>query len=812
MPSLDAYIAEVEEGLAFVRQTADEHIGESYDSYRRLAGELCGERATTAGAAVPTEGYAESPWALFHGHLTHAIAAAILDDLAGLTRHTAAAMPLLPAAATFYPTAAAHVLRGLALAGQVRAGHGGERDGPLSELDEVTRWLAARAADAPANFRHWLRLLEAERAWALGDFGAAVIGFDAARHEVAGHARPWHQALITEHAARFYLAHGAQHAGYELLAEARQEYLAWGATAKVDQLDWAYPVLRAHGEPTGRHGARHPGDLPQRHPTVTTGTVDLLGILSASQALSSETNIEDLYSRLVEVLSAMTGATGVHLLLWNDERQDWLLPAAGGDGGIIPAAGNGHEHTVPISVLRYAQRMRELLVVGDATRDDRFARDPYFAGLSCCSVLAVPILNRGTLQAVLLLENRLIHGAFTAERLDGVKLIAGQLAVSLDTTQLYAAFRRIADEQTALRRVATLVARGAAPDLVFAAVADEVGALFGADDTSIVRFEPDGEVTVLGGYGLEPSVPGWRGKPDPRAAMAAVRVTGRAARHDVDHSRSANPPGAGLEGICSAVASPIEVEGRIWGAMRVGSRRQPLPQDTQQRLADFTELIATAIANAESRSELTTSRARMVAAADQTRRRIERDLHDGAQQQLVALALQLRSVQAALPSERDALAAKLDRAVATATSAVDELREISRGIHPAILTESGLGPALRTLARRSPIPVDLDIRTTGRLPEHLEVSAYYIIAEALTNAAKHAHASAATVTVETDPAGRVLCIAVRDDGVGGADFARGTGLVGLKDRAEALGGQIVLHSPRGAGTTLCAELPLTPRS
>ena len=220
----------------------------------------------------------------------------------------------------------------------------------------------------------------------------------------------------------------------------------------------------------------------------------MLGILSASQALSSETSIGRLHARVAEVLSAMTGATGVHLLLWSEDRHDWLLPAPGGDAGAAPVSGTGHERAVPMSVLRYVQRTGEPLVVADATRDDRFARDPYFADVGCCSLLALPILSRGTLQAVLVLENRLIRGAFTAERLDAVKLIAGQLAVSLDNAQLYAGFRRIADEQAALRRVATLVARGARPDVVFAAVAEEVGALLGADTAAIVRFEPDEQV------------------------------------------------------------------------------------------------------------------------------------------------------------------------------------------------------------------------------------------------------------------------------------------------------------------------------
>ncbi len=421
-------------------------------------------------------------------------------------------------------------------------------------------------------------------------------------------------------------------------------------------------------------------------------------------------------------------------------------------------------------VRRYVKRMREPLA--DATRHD------------------------------------LIRGALTADRLDAVKLIAGQLTVSLDNAQLYAEFRRIADEQAALRRVATLVARGVPPDLVFAAVAEEVGALFGVDAAAIVRFEPDGEATVMGGYGLEDWGPGWCLAPDPHLVLASVQATGRAARRDVDDA-SASPPVAAADGVRSAAASPIVVEGRVWGAIGVGLRRQRLPQGTEHRLADFTELVASAIGNAQSRTELSASRARIVAAADQMRRRIGRDLHDGAQQRLVSLALQLRATQAAVPPELSELGSELERAAAEAAGALNDLREIASGLHPAILAKGGLYLALKTLAGRSPVPVDVDMRASGRLPDLVEVSAYYVVAEALTNAAKHGHASAVMVTVEADATDGVLRVVVRDDGAGGAAFTRGTGLVGLKDRVEALGGRMFLDSPQGAGTSVRVELPLT---
>ena len=251
-------------------------------------------------------------------------------------------------------------------------------------------------------------------------------------------------------------------------------------------------------------------------------------------------------------------------------------------------------------------------------------------------------------------------------------------------------------------------------------------------------------------------------------------------------------------------------ESRPWGLIVVASTAEPPPRETEARLGDFTELVAIAIANADAQAELTASRARIVAAGDQARRRFERDLHDGTQQRLVSLALELRTAQAAVPPELIELSAQLDRAVTSATDLLDELREIARGIHPAILTQGGLAAALRALARRCLIPVHLDMRVPAPLPQHLEASAYYVVAEALTNVAKHSRASTVDVAVVTDTSSGVLRVTVSDNGVGGAHFDDGTGLVGLKDRAEAVGGRIVLDSPPQAGTSLRVELPLSP--
>jgi signal transduction histidine kinase len=360
-----------------------------------------------------------------------------------------------------------------------------------------------------------------------------------------------------------------------------------------------------------------------------------------------------------------------------------------------------------------------------------------------------------------------------------------------------------------LRRVATLVAQGVPPDEIFSAVSDEVAALFGAQ-AGVLRFEHQGLAVVFVGVSKTFEIPvGTRWEFLPGMASAEVYRTGRSARVDaMDWSSARGPVAAAARrlGIVSSVASPIVVEGRLWGAMIVTSEAELLPVDTEGRLEKFTELLGTAIANAESRSELAASRRRIVAASDQARRQIERDLHDGTQQRLVSLGLAARTAEADAAAGRGDLRAYLGRIAAGLADAVAELQEVSRGIHPAILSERGLGPALRTLARRSAVPVDLEVRTDARCPEPVEIAAYYVASEALANAMKHAQASQIEMSLATRD-GRLL-LSIRDDGVGGADPARGSGLAGLTDRVEALGGSIRLHSAPGAGTHIAADLPL----
>jgi GAF domain-containing protein len=382
------------------------------------------------------------------------------------------------------------------------------------------------------------------------------------------------------------------------------------------------------------------------------------------------------------------------------------------------------------------------------------------------------------------------------------------VATAVANAEARQALERVAAEQATLRRIATLVAQGVQPEQLFAAVAEETAATFHAI-TALMRFEHDPPGVVLVGVSRETGLSiGTRWEFAEGMASAEVHRTGRSARFssspDYWSSRDGPVAEAGRRlGIVSQLSCPIAVEGDVWGVITVNAREE-LPPDTEQRLEKFTDLVSTAIANAEGKSELAASRRRIVAAADEARRRIERDLHDGIQQRLIALSFRARAMTRRPPDELPGIAAELSEGLKDVS---EELREVSRGIHPTILTEAGLGPALRALARRSDIPIDVDVSLDERLPAPIEAAAYYIASEALTNVAKHAHANVVQLIASNNDG--VLTLEVRDDGIGGVDATRGSGILGLTDRAEALGGTISIASPRGGGTTLSVRLPGT---
>jgi signal transduction histidine kinase len=370
--------------------------------------------------------------------------------------------------------------------------------------------------------------------------------------------------------------------------------------------------------------------------------------------------------------------------------------------------------------------------------------------------------------------------------------------------------RRIADEQAALRHLATLVAHGVPPAEVLEAVAREMGRVLGTEHSVVAHYEPDGTLTSLGVWstGRFKDFPHpLRWGPEKGTVSELVARTARPARVDGYKGSGYLIDSLRAYGIASTVGCPIVVGDLLWGVAIVSSSAsEPLPEDTEERMVDFTELAAAAIANAKSHADLKASRARVVAAADETRRRIERDLHDGTQQRLVAIGLQVRAAEAATPEDLHVLREQLASTARSIDEAIADLQEVSRGVHPAILAKGGLSPALVALARRSPIPVELNVSTGRRLGERLEVTIYYIVSEALTNAAKHSGASVVNVDLTvSDP---LIRLTIRDDGAGGADPALGSGLIGLTDRVEAAGGKLEIVSPPCEGTTLTAEIPL----
>jgi signal transduction histidine kinase len=486
----------------------------------------------------------------------------------------------------------------------------------------------------------------------------------------------------------------------------------------------------------------------------------------------------------------------------------------GGSSVVVVGAVGEDPLTLPVGT---RVELRDYLAPAVVWRTGRSARvdddlwssvpDPVADGLrklGIKSIVASPIVVEGRLWGVVTLVTR--RGRFPSDTADRMTDFTELAATAIANAQAEQELRTLTDTQSALRRLAMLVARGEPPEAVFAAVTREVLRYFGNGTAWMIRYEVDGTCTLVANEGTTgPHVrvgKRWEGYPA-TGLTATVWKTGQPARVEDYRDIPGGEPYL-REWPRAAVGMPILVDGRLWGIIAVGSGDGPLPDGTEQRMTEFTDLVVTAVANAQNRAELLASRARIMAATDAARRQIEQDLHDGVQQRLLTLALRLRS--AAALHESDEIRTEIADVARELMSVINELREISRGIHPAVLSRAGLRSALRALGRRSAIPVDMDVRIEGRLPGSAEAGAYYVVSETLTNAAKHARAS--VVEVDAEASGGTLRVVVRDDGVGSADLARGSGLVGLKDRIEALGGTFSMHSPAGGGTTVTCELPL----
>jgi PAS domain S-box-containing protein len=427
-------------------------------------------------------------------------------------------------------------------------------------------------------------------------------------------------------------------------------------------------------------------------------------------------------------------------------------------------------------------------------------------GLRVRSAVGAPILVEGKLWGALMAATRGVEQwAENAEtRIADFTELAATAIANAESRE---ALAELADEQAALRRVATLVAQGASPQDLFEAVAEEVGHLLPAASATMGRYEPDASATIVASWSAtEPAfLIGRRWRTEGTNIAWIVLQTGRAARID-DFSAATDPIGVAAReaGYKSAVGSPIVVEGYVWGIITATSSEGPMPPDTEARLASFTELVATAIANADSRSELAASRARVVAASAEERRRVVRDLHDGAQQRLVHSVINMKLALRELGRSDQHAEEHMSEALDHAEQANLELRELVYGILPGALRSGGLRAGVEALALRSTLPVTVDV-PAARLPTTIEATAYFVVSETLTNAVKHSQAHSAEVAAHLDNG--ALLVEVRDDGVGGADPSQGSGLTGLRDRVEALGGTIEISSPAGNGTSVTARLP-----
>jgi PAS domain S-box-containing protein len=398
--------------------------------------------------------------------------------------------------------------------------------------------------------------------------------------------------------------------------------------------------------------------------------------------------------------------------------------------------------------------------------------------------------------------------AVTRPELPGPALFCGYLRDVTERRRAELALQGMAEEQAALRRVATAVAAEVEPERLFGLIAEEVGRALDAGIGNILRYDGDGTALVMGVWseGADAIPVGTTLVLDGDTIAPTIWRTRRPARYDSLEGKTGSLADTlRSTGIKAAVGAPVFAAGELWGAVIISSDDAPFPPEAEFRVGDFADLAAQAIANAHAREELAASRMRIVEASDAERRRLERNLHDGAQQRLVATSLAVR-MAARRVTDDPALRAMLDGAGNELMLALEELRELARGLHPAVLSDHGLYAAVEAVAERAPLPVKVDVPIDERLPETVEAAAYFVVCEALTNVAKYAHASEARVRVERSDGHAT--VEVVDDGVGGADERGGSGLRGLADRVEALGGRLVVSSPLGEGTAVRAQLPV----
>jgi signal transduction histidine kinase len=517
-----------------------------------------------------------------------------------------------------------------------------------------------------------------------------------------------------------------------------------------------------------------------------------------AELAAREAPVDEVLGAVAREASRLADVSFTTMLRFESDGSTEIVALDGAPAGVVigmraPATGDG-------ATQRLWRTGQAASIDNLAEMSGHWPQVAHGAGFS--TSLSVPVLMHGTLWGALVAIGR--HQLLSAGVREQLANFAELAGISIDAAQARRELRLLADEQAALRRVAELVARGSAPGEVFIAVATEASKLLGDLAAGLMRFE-SGDFAVAVAVGNSHVPLGLRVPLNPDTAVGGVFRTARPVRLDRLERTSLADLAADL-GVGAVVAVPVSVEGRVWGALTATTSGSPLPADAEDRLTQFAELAAAAIANAENKAKLTASRARVVATADETRRRLQRDVHDSAQQRLVHTII-------ALKLARDAIAAGdkagdlIEEALKNAERANRDLRDVVRGILPAALTRGGLRMGLESLADDLTLPVEVRV-TAPRLSSPIETTAYFIVAEALANVVKHARASAAVIDIRVD--GDRLVIEVRDDGAGGADPARGTGLTGLLDRVEANEGTLTMTSPAGMGTTLHAVLPLSP--